>query len=1076
MTAQIFSNRNREFHLGPFPLERLARTDAQPDLAQVPAFQPVNFDHGNTPESLVNAMQDYQAMLDVLRGGLFAEQKAGCPEDPLERANHIKSYGYFQDAPMVGIAPFDPSMRLETPVENPEIARLAEDLKTKQVKSMASGIDVIMADLKESVTAPPQPVDGHDHAVVFLYNYNRDPSPDEPGFEWMFDAQRQRACLLGTEAAVVIASYLRILGYDAKAHSGAATDVDLNKLVVAAGLAVMEDGKLVNPFVGDRFEVVAITTNFSMATDKPLAPMSEQPRSLTHGLAWKLGKGSAKSARTLDPYAKRRYTDGLHPFEKLRRVDKPTTFIDEERVARVPKRADMFARSQFGDMGKANQEAATGGYFSRKSPVSQASRRPMGAFNLLLEGPVAETVNHTAKDKQRNYEAIKAIGYFLGSDAVGVARCPEWTWYSHDAFGEPIVPTHDSAICLIIDQGFDTTEGSSGDDWIAVAQSMRAYLRFSLLGGVIAAQIRNLGYTAKAHTNMSSQVLHPPLLLLAGLGEVSRIGEVIVNPFLGPRLKSGIITTDMPLTHDKPVDFGMQAFCESCNKCARECPSGAITAGPKLMFNGYETWKSDSQKCTTYRITQKGGAMCGRCMKTCPWNMEGLEHEKPLRWIAMKVPQMAGVLAKADDLVGNGRINPKKRWWWDLRWNPDGSCEMVDQKVQPSNYRELQTDLKLKFEDQTLAVYPANLAPHPWPFPFPMDREKGIEAYQAMITAEEYQARLDRGETEGLAHEYKLSGEAPVIRVQVSKVDRMTPGVTKYEFTALDGEPLPEWTAGAHLDVVVAPEYFRQYSMSGDPADRTKYQIGVLREDGGRGGSKLLHRIFSEGRKVFISRPINHFPLAADGTKHFLMGGGIGITPMIAFAHECHAKGVDFELHYSASRKDDAGFLDDLQSVPWSDKVTLHFSDQGTRADLDALLSGYQPGWHVYTCGPDRFMTGVMEAAERQGFPEEARHLEYFSVPELPEYENHDFTLKLARSGREFTIPADKSATDVLLENGVQIDVKCSDGICGVCKCGLVSGEAEHRDFVLSNAQREEAIILCQSRAAKPGGTIEVDL
>ena len=95
-------------------------------------------------------------------------------------------------------------------------------------------------------------------------------------------------------------------------------------------------------------------------------------------------------------------------------------------------------------------------------------------------------------------------------------------------------------------------------------------------------------------------------LLLSGMGEVSRIGEVILNPFLGPRLKSGVVTTDMPLAHDKPIDFGLQAFCEACNKCARECPSGAITAGPKLMFNGYEIWKSDSQKCATYRITTLG--------------------------------------------------------------------------------------------------------------------------------------------------------------------------------------------------------------------------------------------------------------------------------------------------------------------------------------------------------------------------------------------------------------------------------------------------------------------------------------
>lgn len=120
-------------------------------------------------------------------------------------------------------------------------------------------------------------------------------------------------------------------------------------------------------------------------------------------------------------------------------------------------------------------------------------------------------------------------------------------------------------------------------------------------------------------------------------------------------------------------------------------------------------------------------------------------------------------------------------------------------------------------------------------------------------------------------------------------------------------------------------------------------------------------------------------------------------------------------------------------------------------------------------------MDGVMAAAERQGFPEEARHLEYFNVPEQPDYENFDFTLKL-KDGRELIVPADKVATDVLLENGLHVDVKCADGICGVCKCGLVSGEVEHRDFVLSNKQRESAVILCQSRAKEAGGVIEIDL
>lgn len=1075
MGTPIFSNLQRPFHLGPFPLERLKRSNQEPDLTLVPSMKNISFDHSHSPESLVNAMGEYQAMLDAVRDGLINKKKSGCPEDLEERSRHIKSFAYFQDAPMVGISSFNNSLMLDKPIRNPEIDRLAEELKTKQTKTLAAGIDVIMADLKESMSAPPRTIKAHTHLIVFLYNYNRDPLDGEPGYKWIKESQEQRACLLGSETAIIIAGYLRVLGYDAKAHTPSSTDIDLNKAAVLAGLATVEDGKLVNPFVGERFQVVAVSTNFPMSTDKPLENLSLQPSNLTKSLSWRFGKGSQKNAITLDPYAKRNYADGAHPFEKLKRVDKPTTFIDEERIARVPKRTDMFARAQFGDMGKSNQEAATNGYFAQKAPISRAIRRPLGAFVLLQDGTPSKKILKDAIDSKSNAEGIKAACYFLGADAVGLSRCPDWVWYSHDALGEAIEPNHSNSISMIIDQGFETNEGSSGDDWISVTVSMRAYLRFSLLGGVIGKQIRNLGYSARVHTNLDGEVLQPPLLLLSGLGEVSRIGEVIVNPFLGPRLKSGCITTDMPLDHDKPIDFGMQAFCESCNKCARECPAGAITAGPKLMFNGYEIWKSDSQKCTTYRLTQKGGAMCGRCMKTCPWNREGLQHERPLRWIAMNVPLMAGTLAKADDLLGHGNIKPAKRWWWDMKVNSEGGFDMVNQDETPSNYRELQLDLDLKYEDQTLAVYPANLAPHPWPFPFPMDREAGIEAYQAMITAEEYQRRIEHGEIEGLSHKYTNDSDSPVIRVEVSKVEKMTDKVTKYTLTSLENKMLPEWTAGAHLDIVVTPDYFRQYSMSGNPADQTKYEIGVLREDEGRGGSKLLHRIFAKGRKIFISKPINHFPLAI-GKKHFLMGGGIGITPMIAFAHECHTNSIDFEFHYSFSTRSDAGFLDDLKTFPWADKVNLHISDEGTRANLDELLNGYQEGWHVYTCGPERYMNSVMESAERQGFPEGARHLEYFSVPELPEYENHEFSIKLKRSNREFLIPPDKTITDVFLENGIHVDLKCSDGICGVCSCNLISGDVEHRDFVLSNQQRDSSIILCQSRASKKGDIIVIDL
>ena len=222
-----------------------------------------------------------------------------------------------------------------------------------------------------------------------------------------------------------------------------------------------------------------------------------------------------------------------------------------------------------------------------------------------------------------------------------------------------------------------------------------------------------------------------------------------------------------------------------------------------------------------------------------------------------------------------------------------------------------------------------------------MDREKGIEAYKAMISAEEYQKQLANG---GLnpVHQYSASGTSPVLQVEVSHVEKMTDAITKYELKSIDGTDLPAWSTGAHLDVLVAPEFLRQYSMSGDPANRNRYQIGVLREDDDRGGSKTMHRIFTRGRKVFISKPINHFELEEGASKIFLMGGGIGVTPMIAFAHRLFAKKKEFELHYSARQANSAGYLSDLVAVPWANRVKYYLSSQGQYADFKRILKGYQ--------------------------------------------------------------------------------------------------------------------------------------
>ena len=184
MGLRLFSTADRPVHMGPYPTERLTRADnAQYD--GIPPFQPVRMRDAERPDFIGNAMAEYQAMMDAIRDGLVAPKKSQIPTDPTERANHLKAFGYFSDAAQIGVARIPDRAHLTTPIRNPEIDRLALALQTRQTKTLASGIDMIMADLKESMAAPPSGIDGHTHALVFLYDYPRDPDRAEPGVDWL---------------------------------------------------------------------------------------------------------------------------------------------------------------------------------------------------------------------------------------------------------------------------------------------------------------------------------------------------------------------------------------------------------------------------------------------------------------------------------------------------------------------------------------------------------------------------------------------------------------------------------------------------------------------------------------------------------------------------------------------------------------------------------------------------------------------------------------------------------------------------------------------------------------------------
>ncbi len=395
---------------------------------------------------------------------------------------------------------------------------------------------------------------------------------------------------------------------------------------------------------------------------------------------------------------------GKYPMEKIRRVQQTTTRITEQ-VPRVSKRANFFNRARFGDLGgKPAQEVRR---FVVKSPLSKALDRVASSQVPLQDGPVNPQKAPLPEDAQELTNHIKALCYFLDADVVGVCEAPEYAWYSHDLQGNPIEARHRYAIVLLIDQGYETMAGSSGDDWISSSQSYRAYLKGSTIACIVADYIRQLGYEARAQTDQDSEVVQTPLVLLAGLGELSRIGEVVLNPFLGPRFKSAVITTNLPLIPDQPIDFGLQRFCQTCMKCARECPCSAISFGDKVMFNGYEMWKPDVEACTRYRVTNPGGSSCGRCMKVCPFNRENLLHHRLALWLAIHVPASHRLLIWLDDLIQHGRRQTEWKWWLDLEYQ-EGELKLAERV----NARDLRPQRKAP-QNQVIPLYSIEVNPPP---------------------------------------------------------------------------------------------------------------------------------------------------------------------------------------------------------------------------------------------------------------------------------------------------------------------------------------------------------------------------
>ncbi|WP_277964556.1 PDR/VanB family oxidoreductase [Pseudomonas sp. RIT-To-2] len=307
-----------------------------------------------------------------------------------------------------------------------------------------------------------------------------------------------------------------------------------------------------------------------------------------------------------------------------------------------------------------------------------------------------------------------------------------------------------------------------------------------------------------------------------------------------------------------------------------------------------------------------------------------------------------------------------------------------------------------------------------------------------------------------------------MIEVVVTSRNDEALDICSYELTCAQGQPLPAFSAGAHIDVHLPGGLVRQYSLCNHPEERHRYVIGVLKDSASRGGSQALHGQVQRGARLMISEPRNLFGLVPDARRSVLFAGGIGITPILSMAEHLAQSGGEFELHYCARSRERAAFVQRLEASPFAAQVHLHFDEEPSSAlDAARVLANPQPGQHLYVCGPGGFMQHVLDSARAQGWSDAQLHREYFAAAPQDTAGDGSFAVRLASSGQAFQIPADKTVVQVLESHGVEIPVSCEQGVCGTCLTRVLEGVPEHRDLFLTEAEQaaNDQFTPCCSRA-----------
>jgi len=307
--------------------------------------------------------------------------------------------------------------------------------------------------------------------------------------------------------------------------------------------------------------------------------------------------------------------------------------------------------------------------------------------------------------------------------------------------------------------------------------------------------------------------------------------------------------------------------------------------------------------------------------------------------------------------------------------------------------------------------------------------------------------------------------------VEVESAEPCATDVVAITLVDPDGDALPEWTPGAHIDVDLGAGLVRQYSLCGDPDVPGRWRIAVLRESAGRGGSQRVHELVRAGEKLPVRGPRNHFPLV-DADRYIFIAGGIGITPILPMVRRAAARGLPWTALYGGRSRSSMAFLDELRAVPGGELQVVPQDEFGL-LDLATTLGSSTGRTAIYCCGPEPLIAAVER--ESAHWPSGALHRERFTAAPVVS-EGGAFDVVLQRSGIRLTVPEYESLLDIIESAGVTVENSCRAGICGTCLVRVSSGEPDHHDDVLSDDERErgEVMLPCVSRAR--GGPLVLDL